>query len=54
MQRGTELMNNLSAGLKHGTELMNNLSVGLKHGKTRELVVAVFFFSLQIAKKYLN
>ena len=52
VQRGTEMMNNLSVGLKRGTDISSEVrGTVVAVGKTRELVVAVNFFSLQIAKK---
>ena len=45
VQRGTEMMNNLSVGLKRGTDISSEVRrTVVAVGKTRELVVAFFYF----------
>ena len=54
-QCGTEMMNNLSVGLKHGTDYQQQgTRNGRAVGKTRELVVAVFFPFANSKKKTTN
>ena len=47
VQRGTEMMNNLSVGLKRGTDISREVrGTIVAVGKTRELVVAFFLISV--------